>query len=54
MGAVREFTKRRKCREQSFTFTFPRERKDWVWIPAPALRGRDCEFLLDQKMGEEL
>ena len=44
---MKEFTKRRKYREHSFHFTFPREGKGWVPRYAPALRGGGFELLLD-------
>ena len=45
--AVKEFTKRRKCREYSFCFTFPKEGKGYVQrcASAPALRGGGFEVL---------
>ena len=44
--AVKEFTKRRKCEEQSFIFTFPREGEGWVRRNAPTLMRRGFELLL--------
>ena len=44
--AMKEFTERRKCREQSFIH-FPRKESGMVWRDTPPLRSGDFELLLD-------
>ena len=43
----KEFTKRRKCREQSFHSLSKKRRKGMVWGDTRALRGGGFELLLD-------
>ena len=48
MQAVKEFTKRGKCRGKSCV-RFPRDERSQAWRNASAPKGWDCELLLDYK-----